>query len=288
MSMIPVAQTKRGNHIWRDEGAQGPLIYVSGMAVDGDGSPHCYHPANKGLDYLGNAHDGDRWFGVVTRNKVPVIQGAGDPAPGYYVSPTTLVDPSIKDDANPRRYVDSEQVPFIAFPSRLYTVDEPKTDIGRLALGVNLGDYVVVYDMKTGRSCGGLFADVGPAYKLGEASIRVAKELGVNPSPKNGGVDATLRNAYVVFPRSFTKFASAPWSQKPEQVLERAGQLFAEWGEDDGGGIERLKRTLLAISLVSSNYGTGNIEEENPTIDVPEPGERFRDPELQYREEPAL
>ena len=288
MSMIPVAQTKRGNHIWRDEGAQGPLIYVSGMAVDGDGSPHCYHPANKGLDYLGNAHDGDRWFGVVTRNKVPVIQGAGDPAPGYYVSPTILVDPSIKDDANPRRYVDSEQVPFIAFPSRLYTVDEPKTDIGRLALGVNLGDYVVVYDMKTGRSCGGLFAEVGPAYKLGEASIRVAKELGVNPSPKNGGVDATLRIAYVVFPRSFTKFASAPWPQKPEQVLERAGQLFGEWGEDDGGGIERLKRTLLAISLVSSNYGTGNIEEENPTIDVPEPGERFRDPELQYREEPAL
>lgn len=285
MGMIPVAQTRRGNHVWRDEeAADGPLIYVSGMAVDGDGSPHTYHPQNQGLDYLANARDGERWFGVVTRNKVPVLQGPGDPAPGYYVSPTTLVDARIKDDANPRRYVNSETVPFIAFPSRLYTVDSPKSDIGRLGLGVNLGDYVVVYDMKTGKSCGGVFADVGPAYKLGEASIRVAKELGVNPSPKNGGVDATLRIAYVVFPRSFTRFQSAPWPQTPEQVMERAGQLFAAWGEDDGGGIERLKRTLLAISLVSSTYGTGSIEQNNPTIDVPEPGERFRDPELQYHE----
>lgn len=285
MGMIPVAQTKRGNHVWREEEDEaGPLIYVSGMAVDGDGSPHTYHPQNQGLDYLANAHDGDRWFGVVTRNKVPVVQGPHDPAPGYYVSPTTLVDATIKDDTNPRRYVDAETVPFIAFAGRLLTPEEPRSDIGRLGLGVNLGDYAIVYDMKTGKSCGAVFADVGPAYKLGEASIRVAKELGINPSPKNGGVDATLRIAYVVFPRSFTRFQPAPWPQTPEQVMERAGQLLADWGQDDGGGIERLKRTLLAISLVSSTYGTGNVEQDNPTIDVPEPGERFRDPELQYHE----
>ncbi len=285
MGMIPVAQTKRGNHVWREEDdAAGPIVYVSGMAVDGDGSPHAYHPQNKGLDYLGNAHEGDRWFGVVTRNKVPVVQGAGDPAPGYYVSPTTLVDASISDPANPRRYVDAETVPFIAFPGRLFGMDSAKSDISRLGLGVNLGDYVIVYDMQTGKSCGAVFADVGPAYKLGEASIRVAKELGVNSSPKNGGVDATLRIAYVVFPRSFTRFQSAPWPQTPEQVMERARQLFEAWGEDDGSGIERLKRTLLAIRLVSANYGTGNVEQDNPTIDVPEPGERFRDPELQYHE----
>ena len=48
MSFVSVAKTKRGNHVWRDEGGAGPLIYVSGMAVDGDGSPHCYHPDNKG------------------------------------------------------------------------------------------------------------------------------------------------------------------------------------------------------------------------------------------------
>lgn len=282
MSMSIVAKTARGNHVWRDGGA-GPLIYVSGMAVDGDGSPHCYNLNNQGLDYLANARSGDRWVGVVTRNNVPVVQSKDDPAPGYCVSPTTLSDSAIKDPGNPRRYVDSETVPFIAFPSKLY--DRSGSDVTRLAMGVNLGDYVIVYDTKTGNYCGAIFADVGPSYKLGEASIRVAKELGINPSPKSGGVDHTLRIAYLVFPTSYTRWQAAPWPQTPAQVMERAKTLFEEWGQADGDGLNRFKNSLQDIQELSASFG---LDDEDPTIDVPEPGDRFRDPELHYQEEPAV
>jgi len=281
MSFVSVAKTKRGNHIWRDEGGAGPLIYVSGMAVDGDGSPHCYHPDNKGLDRLANAHEGDRWFGVVTKNNVPVVQGPNDPAPGYYVSPTTLNDPSIKDPGNPRRYVDSETIPFIAFPSRLFAA--AGGDVSRLGLGVNLGDYVIVYDIKSGMAVGAFFADVGPAYKLGEASIAVAKALNVPASPKDGGVDSPTRIAYVVFPTSFTQFQSSPYPQSAELIKARARQLFDAWGAEEGSGEARLEKALAAIKLKSASFGVG-ASKEDLAQDIPKPGDRRDDPELHYHE----
>ncbi len=281
MSFVSVAKTKRGNHVWRDEGGAGPIIYVSGMAVDGDGSPHCYHPDNKGLDALGNAHEGDRWFGVVTKNNVPVVQGAGDPAPGYYVSPTSLNDPNIKDASNPRRYVDSETIPYIAFPGRLFA--ESGGDVSRLGLGVNLGDYVVVYDIKSGMAVGAFFADVGPAYKLGEASIAVAKALNIPWSPRNGGVDSPTRIAYVVFPKSFTQFQADPYPQSAELIKTRARQLFDAWGAEEGSGEAMLEKTLAAIKLKSASFGVG-ASKEDLAQDIPKPGDRRDDPELHYHE----
>ncbi len=284
MTFVAVAKTKRGNHVWRDDSQSGPLIYVSGMAVDGDGSPHCYHPDNKGLDFLANAHDGDRWFGVVTKNNVPVIQGSGDPAPGFYVSPTTLSDPGIKDPGNARRYVDSETIPYIAFPSRLFAVSGG--DVSRLGLGVNLGDYVVVYDIKSGVAIGAFFADVGPAYKLGEASIAVAKALSVPSSPKNGGVDSPTRIAYVVFPTSFTQFQASPYPQSADLIRTRARQLFDAWGAEEGSGEAMLEKSLAAIKLRSASFGVGPSKDDL-ALDIPRPGDRLADPELQYREDPT-
>ena len=43
------------------------------------------------------------------------MQGPGDPAPGYYVSTTSLHDANLPV-TDPRRYVDSEQVPYLALP----------------------------------------------------------------------------------------------------------------------------------------------------------------------------
>jgi len=40
-----------------------------------------------------------------------------------------------------------------------------------------------------GKSCDAVVGDVGPARKVGEASRAVAKALGIDPSPINGGVD---------------------------------------------------------------------------------------------------
>jgi hypothetical protein len=43
-----------------------------------------------------------------------------------------------------------------------------------------------------------VFADEGPSNIIGEASYLTAKDLGINPDPKNGGTDGPV--TYIVFP----------------------------------------------------------------------------------------
>lgn len=253
--MDRAARTTRGMTLWSDGHA---LLYISGMAVDGDGSPHCYHPNNSGLDYNANAFDKSRnkWVGVVVDSKGdPVVQGSGQPAPGYYVSPTSLHDPKYSDSGDARRYVDAEKVPYIAFPSALLHIDSDK-EIKRLELGVNLGDYAIVYHLRSGRMCSAIFADVGPRYKLGEASIRVAAELGLRTSPKNGGTEMS-EIAYLIFPRSFD-----PWPQSADAIQARAGKLLAGWG-----GLARLQE------LAHPRMPTQKNGEPMHAVDMPAPGE---------------
>jgi hypothetical protein len=45
-----------------------------------------------------------------------------------------------------------------------------------------------------------VFADEGPSNIIGEASYATARDLGINPNPKNGGVDSGV--TYIVFPNS--------------------------------------------------------------------------------------
>ena len=45
----------------------------------------------------------------------PVVQGPDDPAPGYYVSTTALEDRT-RAVTDPRRYVDSNEIPFVVLP----------------------------------------------------------------------------------------------------------------------------------------------------------------------------
>jgi hypothetical protein len=70
------------------------FFYEAGMAIDADGAPKAYHPEDKGLDSLSNAGQPGDWYGIVTdsgdRDGNPIIQGSDDPAPGFYVSPTSL------------------------------------------------------------------------------------------------------------------------------------------------------------------------------------------------------
>jgi hypothetical protein len=102
----------------------------SGMTIDADGY-YAYHPDNKsGLDYLRNAGKPGNWWALVTDNDKPsgnpVIQTKSDPAPGFYVSMTSLEDPSM-NSRDPRRYVNAESVNFFVLPSKL-------------GLGAKLGD----------------------------------------------------------------------------------------------------------------------------------------------------
>jgi Fungal chitosanase of glycosyl hydrolase group 75 len=199
------------------------FFFRAGLAIDADGAPHAYHPDDDpGLDYLENAgHPGD-WWALVTDtgepDGAPIIQGSHDPAPGFYISMTTLEDQS-KKRTDPKHYVDAEAIPFFVLP-------------GNKKFGTKLGDFGFVVNSANGKSCGCVFADTGPVDELGEGSIALAKALGVDASPKDGGVDDGL--AYVVFPSS-----GPGWPSSTDEIQKKATKLFKDWG-----GMAKIKQGL--------------------------------------------
>jgi len=190
------------------------FFYESGLMIDADGAYHAYHPDSKsGLNYLGNAGRPGNWWALVTNNGEadgrPLIQTDDDPAPGFYISTTTLEDPS-RDPKDPRRYVNAEAINFIVLP-------------GRLGLGAKLGDFATVLLPDTGACAYAVYADVGPANKIGEGSIALADALGIPSSPKTGGRGHGI--VYIVFPGSKTG-----WPLSQEQIDQEAAQVFTTWG----------------------------------------------------------
>jgi Fungal chitosanase of glycosyl hydrolase group 75 len=190
------------------------FFYESGMEIDADGAYHAYNPDGKsGLDYLANAGHAGNWWALVTDNGQPsgnpVIQTDDDPAPGFYISTTSLEDPNC-DPKDPNRYVNAEAINFIVLP-------------GRLGLGSKLGDFAVVLHPATGASAYAVYADVGPANKIGEGSIALANALGIPSSPKTGGTGHGI--AYVVFPGSKTD-----WPLSQSDIDQQGAQLFSNWG----------------------------------------------------------
>ena len=199
------------------------LSWTGGLECDADGSPRAYAPPGSGLparDALGNAGHFDRWrapddsivtdpvliaalahgaradegykfekaswWGVVTNGGIIAVQGPHDPAPGYCISPTALNDLRYAR-LDPRRYVDSEAVPYLSVPPEL------------LRAGARLGDLAVVQRGEV--RCGAILADIGPEHRIGEGSIALHQALGFDPfrgAPKHhllgieGGVSVTV------------------------------------------------------------------------------------------------
>lgn len=165
------------------------LYFISGMNIDADGSPHAYHPvSDSGLDKLSSGGYNTNWSGILALKGVPIIQGENDPAPGFYVSPTSLQDVS-KQITDPLRYVNSETIPYFVLPNE-------KTILGK----IKTGDVAYVCNLRNRKTAYAIFADVGPKDKIGEGSIALAKKLGIDSSPRTGGIaDSVL---YYVFPGS--------------------------------------------------------------------------------------
>ncbi len=163
------------------------IAYTSGMAIDADGSPHAYNPCDSGLNALGNAGSPGHWFGIYTRKGIPWIQSDTCPAPGFYISITSLQDKT-KNEDDPARYIDAEKIPYIVLPPILSDS------------GMKLGDIALVINTKNDSACYAIFADIGPKNKIGEGSIELAKALGINSSPRNGGADDGV--IYILFPGS--------------------------------------------------------------------------------------
>lgn len=78
-----------------------------------------------------------------------------------------------------------------------------------------LGCYAKVY--YRGHVCEAVVGDVGPTRKVGEASRAVARVLGINQSPINGGVDdASVR--YEWFPGKPATVDGRAYSLRPHRV----------------------------------------------------------------------
>lgn len=176
--------------------AEGWFRTRADMDVDGDGAnghkgrKPCYAPLSYGkptLDDLAMAGHPGNWWGVVTDNGqpngTPLIQSANDPAPGAYISQTSyhLVGPNGErlDDNKPDKYLDSEVYPFIVLPLPCALLAGAEVVLGSMAF--------VRY---TGAFSAALVGDKGPTRRIGEGSCKLCRNLGVNPSARNGGVDS--------------------------------------------------------------------------------------------------
>lgn len=206
----------------------GAVGFLAGLHIDADGAPRAYHPDSaRGLDRLDNAGRPGNWWALVTDTGTaagtPIVQGPGDPAPGYHVSTTSLVDPR-RPERDPGRYVDAATIAYIALPPA-----------AARTWGITLGDLAAVYDPRTGRTAFAIFADIGPANALGEASIALADALALPSDPRHGGVEAP-RIAYVLFPGTGDR------RPRPAAELERDGvRALDAWG-----GVARLQACFPA------------------------------------------
>jgi hypothetical protein len=216
-SGVRVLATIRGVKVRRRTG-ESAFDFVSGLSIDADGAPRAYHPDGSppGLDHLANAGQPGNWWGIYTQGGVPVVQRAGDPAPGFYVSMTALANPA-REERDQRRYVNASRVPYLVLPPTAHGWG-----------GARLGDIAAVGNRRTGRIAFAIFADIGPAEKIGEGSIALARALKIPSSPKTGGQSGDI--AYVVFA------GSGNGKPRTRKTIDALGtDLLEAWG-----GAERL------------------------------------------------
>jgi len=201
------------------------FVYQSGMAVDADGAYKAYHPNDSmALDSLEHAGHPGNWWALATDTGSPsgrpVRQGQNDPAPGFYVSMTSLFDANIIDERNPRRFVDAETVPYVVLPSEGFK-------------HAKLGDFAIVLNLRNGKVAGAIIADESaPDLPMGEGSIALARFLGIDPDPRSGGVEKGI--AYVIFPSS--------GKGRPhglDEIASTSQAYFQRWG-----GLPRLRGCL--------------------------------------------
>ncbi|MBG7606464.1 MAG: glycoside hydrolase family 75 protein [Verrucomicrobia bacterium] len=122
-------------------------------------------------------------------------------------------------DLKSRSFLIAEYDPFIVIPVTLLTAMSD-------SYAPKVGDYAVVIYGKKVYPC--IVGDGGPTFKVGEASLRMAKELNSRATPYNRPV-SDLNVSYVVFPGSREKTKGPPdyekWRQKCHELLAEIGGL---------------------------------------------------------------
>ncbi len=97
---------------------------------------------------------------------------------------------SMRYDDGKTKYVNAEEVPYVVLPKGQY---KPH--------GVQVGDMALVRNKENGKMAVAVFGDVGPKAKRGEGSMALARDLGLNPSPKHGGTQEN-KIEYLAFPKT--------------------------------------------------------------------------------------
>lgn len=97
--------------------------------------------------------------------------------PGGVIASRTWYRYPNKNINDPSAYVDSETVPYIVVPPLIVQITK----------GIVRGCKARVTYKK--KSVEAVVADLGPRNKNGEISIELARQLGINPSPRNGGLN---------------------------------------------------------------------------------------------------
>jgi hypothetical protein len=209
--------------LFRDEQTRA-IAFASQMQVNTDGAPDSYHPDDIGITHICNGVSlgaSCTWeaqclptfrqakaenfrgptricfFAMVADNAgVPVIQGANDPRPGFFVATTALKQPGA-DARTPAGQVDSNTVPFAVIPRTWQSGRDP---------GPHLGDFGIAVRRSNGKVVPFVIADIGPRRKLGEGSVALHQALDNDPFQMRFGVRRARRGIghpdvfYVMFP----------------------------------------------------------------------------------------
>jgi len=198
--------------------------FVGGVtAIDADGAPNAYHPADTGLDFLANAgYPEHSWWADVLvvdpeNSDSAYVQQTGEYA-GYFVSKTALQDP-VRAATDPERYVDARTVPYFVFPGNFYAIE---------GTGI-LGDLGIAVNVKTGDQSAFVVADIGPGQaSLGEVSISLAERLGGSDvDPRTGAGSPGGKILYILFPYSGREHE---WPLTNLEITASAGDLLCSFG----------------------------------------------------------
>lgn len=169
---------------------EGRVYYTADADIDADGAngqnrgPVAYKADDTGTEALANGGmriDGQKvvcahpWAGDV------VILGADNEPkvfPGGVIASKTWYRHPGKSADDPGAYVDAETEPYIVVPPLVV----------QRTVGIVRGCRARV--TWKGKSVDCVVADKGPLGKVGELSIAAARQLGINPSPRTGGLKA--------------------------------------------------------------------------------------------------
>lgn len=121
-------------------------------------------------------------------------------------------------DMEARSYLIADYDPFIVMPVNMLTTRGDK-------YAARVGDYAVV--IHGGKIYPTIVGDAGPSFKVGEASLRMSKQINSRASSYSRPV-SDLTVTYVVFPGSADKFQApdyAKWHMRCSSLLTEIGGL---------------------------------------------------------------